>query len=126
MIRGSVSAVSAPRWSLAALSGVSSTPAGTICITKRIEPMVSTVIGLCPSDVGMSPVLARSSPGCAYGAPTTSYPGRSQHLTLVSNPSLPTNWTISAGPPVKLVEHFAGAEPLLPPPATHKGALCSG
>jgi vacuolar-type H+-ATPase subunit H len=40
-----------------------------------------------------------------------------QHLALVSNPSLPRNWTISVGPPVKLVEHFAGAKPLFPPVA---------
>ena len=51
---------------------------------------------------------------------------RSQQLASVSNPSLPRNWTISVGPPVKLVEHFAGAEPLFPPVATQSGAAWRG
>ena len=36
------------------------------------------------------------------------------------------HWTISVGPPVKLVEHFAGAEPLFPPVATQSGAAWRG
>jgi hypothetical protein len=39
---------------------------------------------------------------------------------------LPRNWTIWVGPPVKLVEHFAVAEPLFPPVAIQSGAACRG